>query len=511
MTASRTKYTILNSAFGFLVRIITLLAAFVTRSIFIRTLGIQYAGLSGVFTDILVVLSFAELGIGSAIVYALYKPIAENDQVQIAKLMGVFRKVYTYIACVIISLGVLLIPFLPYIITGVPDIKEDIRLIYLLYVLSSASSYVLIYKSTFLTAAQKDYIVSKSKIFISLAKAVAECIILLLTRNFILYLVVTIAFNIIQNYYIAVVAEREYPILKEKSTLGLTKEERSSMFKNVRALFLYKVSGVVLNGTSSIITSAFLGTIWVGMLSNYIMISNQLYAIIMILFTATSASIGNLAATSTNIHQLEVFNKMHFLCFWIYSFSATALYIIFNPFINIWLGNDFVLDDFVVIAIVVEFYIRGMLSPISQFRTSNGLFVQGQFRPIIMALLNIVIAIYLAPKIGLVGILLGSIIARALTQLWYDPWLIYKKVFHISSIKFAKKYLEFGILTVLSCAVSKLVFNNIQTNNDILNILIGILIVFLIPNFIIVLFYHKTHEFIYLKSLVVNMLKNKKL
>ena len=128
-----------------------------------------------------------------------------------------------------------------------------------------------------------------------------------------------------------------------------------------------------------------------------------------------------------------------------------------------------------------------------------------------MALLNIVIAIYLAPKIGLVGILLGSIIARAMTQLWYDPWLIYKKVFHISSIKFAKKYLEFGILTVLSCAVSKLVFNNIQTNNDIWNILIGILIVFLIPNFIIVLFYHKTHEFIYIRSLVVNMLKNKKL
>ena len=146
MKESRTKYTFLNSITGMIVKIVTIVVVFVTRTVFIKTLGIQYAGVSGVFSNVLTVLSFAEMGIGSAIVYALYKPIADNDEVQIAKLMNAYKKIYSIIAVVILALGLCLIPFLGFIITDVPDIIEDIRLIYVLYLLNTASSYLLIYK-----------------------------------------------------------------------------------------------------------------------------------------------------------------------------------------------------------------------------------------------------------------------------------------------------------------------------------------------------------------------------
>ena len=196
MEYSRTRKTLYNAFFGVVTRVITLVMSFVTRTIFIKTLGIQYAGVSSVFTDVLTVLSFAELGIGSAITYALYKPIAENDEEQIAKYMTVYKKIYRVIALVVFAVGLLLIPFLDYIITDAPDIQEDIRLIYFLYLLNASVSYLLVYKSTFLTAAQKDYLVSRYKIIISIVRLVVEIIILLLTHNFILYLIVAIAMTI---------------------------------------------------------------------------------------------------------------------------------------------------------------------------------------------------------------------------------------------------------------------------------------------------------------------------
>ena len=509
MSNSRTKNTILNSVFGIIVKIVTLLSAFAVRTIFIKVLGIQYAGVQGVFSDILMMLSFAELGIGSAITYALYKPIAENDEYQIGKLMGAYKTIYTLIAIVVLLLGVLLTPFLDCIVHDVPDIKEDIRSIFLLYVINSATSYLLVYKSTFLTAAQKDYLVSKYRIAITVLRSFIECVLLLLLSDFILYLLTSICFNFLQNYIVAKVAEKEYPVLRKKTSSKLSQVEKKRLFANVRALFLYKVSGVVLNGTDSVVTSTILSTAYVGLLGNYYLISNQLYSFFMQLFAASSASIGNLAATSTGEHQLTIFRKMMFMCFWIYCVSATCLFIVYKPFITIWLGVDYLLSQYVVIAIVAEYYIRGMLSPISQFRLSNGLFVQGKYRPLIMAILNIGISVFLAKKIGLLGIILGTILSRALTQLWYDPWLIYRLVFNKSVSSYYKMYFEQLVVFGLSCFTTSFLFEISSGESLWVNFLISAVIGIVIPNMLILMFYYKTTEFIQTKSLIINLIKRK--
>ena len=509
MSNSRTKNTILNSIFGIIVKIVTIFSAFIVRTIFIKVLGIQYAGVQGVFSDILMMLSFAELGIGSAITYALYKPIAENDDLQIGKLMRAYRRIYTLIAVVVLLFGIALTPFLDYIIHDVPDIKENIQLIFLLYVLNSSTSYLLIYKSTFLTAAQKDYLVSKYRIGITILRSLIECLLLLVFANFILYLLVSICFNFLQNYIIAKVAEREYPVLRKKNTEKLDQTEKKGLFENVRALFLYKVSGVVLNGTDSVITSTILGTDYVGLLGNYYLISNQLYSFFMQIFSASSASIGNLAATSTGEHQLQIFRKMMFLCFWIYCVTSTCLFVGFQPFLTLWLGGDYLLSNYVVAAIVCEYYIRGMLSPISQFRHSNGLFVQGKYRPLIMAIINIAISTLLAYKIGLLGVILGTILSRALTQLWYDPWLIYRLVFHKSVLSYYIMYLQQLLILGLSCLIALLLYNFVACEILWMKFIIATCIAVAIPNLLIALFYCKTTEFNQIRLLLFNLVKRK--
>ncbi|MBO5837439.1 MAG: oligosaccharide flippase family protein [Oscillospiraceae bacterium] len=480
---------------GIAVKLSGLLTSFGVRTVFLYILGIEYAGVSSVFSNVLTVLSFAELGIGTAITYSLYKPIAEDDEKQICKLMNAYRKIYTTISVVIFLLGLCLIPILGYIIKDVPSIREDIRLIYLLYLVNTATSYLLIYKSTFLVAVQKEHLVSKFKVIISLIRAVAECVILLVLRNFLIYLICSIVSNFVQNLVIAKVAEREYPILKRKSKTKLGKDEKERLVKDTRALALYKVSGTILNGTDSILISSMFGTGSAGILGNYNLITTQIYSMVMILFSSTSASVGNLAATSSKEHQYDVFQRMLFIGFWLYCFCSTSLWTLLNPFMHFWQRGQHIFSAYIVALLVIEFYIRGMLSPVSQFRTSNGLFVQGKYRPVIMALINLISSILFAKWIGVAGIFLGTIVSRVVTQIWYDPWLIYKNVFRINVVEYFKIYGFYGMVTVASCALSSTLLQIICPHEGFIKLLVGCVLCVIVPNTAVVMLFHRTQAF----------------
>lgn len=505
MENSRTKNTILNAIGGMAVRMFGFLSTFITRTVFLHILGIEYAGVSSVFSDVLTVLSFAELGIGTAITYALYRPIAQNDQEQIARLMNVYRKIYAAIAGVIFVLGLCVLPMLKYVITDAPTIKEDIRLIYVLYLSNTAVSYLFIYKSTFLVAAQKDYLVSKYKIVISAIKMVAECVILFVFRNFVVYLLLTIAFSFAQNVIIAMVAEREFPILKKRCDGKLSDEEKNKLVDDTKALALYKVSGTVLNGTDSIVTASVLGTATVGILGNYNLLANQVYYFVSTLFSATSASIGNLAAMSDGEHQYRIFQRILFMGFWIYCFCATCLWTLLNPFMFVWQKGNYMFAPSVVALLVVEFYMKGMLSPVSQFRTSNGLFVQGKYRPVIMAGINILTSIALARRIGVAGIILGTIISRVSTQMWYDPWLIYRNVFKKNVLCYFRTYIGYAAITVLSCWLTSTILSFLCPDEGMLKVLVGMVICLIVPNCFVISVFRKNPYFVETFSLIKNI------
>lgn len=509
----RTKKTFVNAIFGVADKLIATIVTFVSRTIFIYTLGAEYLGVSSLFTSILTMLSLAELGFATAITYNLYKPLAKGNVKKTAAYMNFFRKVYIIVGIVILIVGLMLMPFLKEIISDdVPNIKESIYLIYFLYLLNTAISYFLVYKATLLEANQNKYIVSVSHAIVSVIKTIANSIALIITKNFILYLIIEIVCTVLYNLIISFVADKKYKEILSSKESKLNKREKKLIFNNVKAMFLYKVSGVILDGTDSIIISRYLGTITVGIYSNYYTIINQVYSFILQIFQASTASIGNLAVEKGKEDQERVFNNMMFLSFVIYFICSALLFNCLNPFITLWLGSDYLIDIVVVAVLVLNFYITGMLSPITSFRTANGLFMQGRYRPLIMAIINIVVSIILVKLIGLVGVFIGTIIARVSTQLWYDPYLIYKKAFGKSPKVYFIKYILYIVITIIGCAIIYGVSQLINIQNSIILLLFNIILSIVVVSLMTIIIFRHTSEYMYVKDLakkILNKLKSK--
>ena len=505
MSKSRVVNSAVNTIFNFSVKLFDFGIKFVLRTVFIYTLGMQYVGVSGLFTDILSVLSFVELGIGSAITYALYKPLAENDEEKLGKLMHFYKWAYRIVALVILICGLLVVPFLSKIVTNVPDIKESITIIYILYLSNTVCSYLLIYRSTILSASQKQYEISKISICISMIKCTIESILLVVFKNFIFYLLLEILFSVSQNIWISRKAEKLYPNAFQKSSGRLSKAEIKKLFKDIKALFLYKVSNVVLNGTDSVIVSSFLGTGMVGILANYNMIVKNIYNLVLQVFTSTSASIGNLAATEDGKKQFKVFNAMQLMCFWIFGLCTTVLYVNVNTFMKIWAGKENLFGTATVLVLIIDFYLTGMMSTVSHFRTSNGLFVQGQYRPLIMSIINIVVSVFLVKKIGITGVILGTVISRLLTQIWYDPYLIYKYVFKHSFSHYLRQITIYTASTAVSCLICIEFRNMLMIPNSWIDLIVNGIFNVIVFNGIFLLIYGRSAEFVYLKNIGINL------
>lgn len=509
----RTKKTFVNAIFGVADKLIATIVTFVSRTIFIYTLGAEYLGVSSLFTSILTMLSLAELGFATAITYNLYKPLAKGNVKKTAAYMNFFRKVYIIVGIVILIVGLMLMPFLKEIISDdVPNIKESIYLIYFLYLLNTAISYFLVYKATLLEANQNKYIVSVSHAIVSVIKTIANSIALIITKNFILYLIIEIVCTVLYNLIISFVADKKYKEILGSKESKLNKREKKLIFNNVKAMFLYKFCAVILDGTDNIIISRYLGTVMVGIYSNYYTIINQVFAFILQIIQASTASIGNLAVEKGKEDQERVFKNIIFLSFIIYFICSALLFNCLNPFITLWLGESYLLETSVVVALVFNFYTTGMLSPVTAFRTANGLFMQGKYRPLIMAILNIIISIVLVKVMGLIGVFIGTIIARLVTQVWYDPYLIYKKAFGKSPKIYFKKYILYILVTIIGCVIIYEVNQLLNIKNLIIQLLFNVIFSIVVVTLMTIIIFRNTPEYIYVKDLakkILNKLKSK--
>ena len=339
---SRKKYTLLNTSFGIANRCVVLITNFVLRTIFINYLGIEYTGVSAVFTDILTILSFAELGIGSAITYSLYKPIEQNDYKEIASIMHLYKIAYRLIAVFIFLVGFVLAPFINLIVPCSPNIVEDIRLIFLLYVFNSASSYLLIYKSSLLVASQQGYYQSLINSGTHIAKAVVQTILIIELKNFILFLIIEILFNVLNNIVVSYFADRCFYMIRKYPYESLSKDRIFGILKNVKALSIYRICGVITNGLTSMLVSALVSIEMVGYVSNYTLVIQQIYTFTLQFFNAATASIGNLAASKDKHRQETVFETLFCYGAMFFCIFAVVLFNVLNDFIvDIWLGKQY--------------------------------------------------------------------------------------------------------------------------------------------------------------------------
>lgn len=495
---SRTKKTLLNTIAGVANRFCNIILSFLLRTIFIHTLGIQYTGISSVFTDILTMLSLSELGISTAIATALYNPLHDNNRVEIRKLMKFYKNAYRIIAVFILIVGFALLPFLKYLISDVPDISENLYVIFMLYIIKTASSYLLVYKATILNADQKQYITKGLETLCTIIRYIVEIIFLIVFKNFMVYLILEIVMTIFQNIVVTRRAEKEYKYAFEMTNEKLDRKELKNLFKDIKGLSMYRISGSIGNSIDNILVSSFIGTTMVGMLSNYTLIRKQIEALILQFFNSVTPSIGNLVAEGNNEKQLLIFNRLFYISFIVVNFCAICLFILFNPFIEIWLGKKYLLNFPISFVISFDFFLYILLQAIASFRTANGLFVKGQYRPLITAILNIILSIILIKKMGIFGTILATIICRIITQ-WYDPYILFKDVFKSQFKKFYLKYWMYIFIFITGSILTFMISNLIKVS-PIIDFILKLFVCLIVPNLWTILLTFKTNEFEYLKD-----------
>ena len=493
---SRTENSIINSAMSIVTQVLTVVLNFAVKTVFIKMLNDEYLGVNGLFTNIITMLSLADLGIGIAIPYSLYKPLAKKDEHKINVLMNFYKKVYTIIGIAVLLIGLSLTPFLGLIIKDIPKNVPHLSLIYILFVIHSASSYFFVYKKFLIDSDQKGYITSRIIFTFSTLLSIIQIILLITTKNYILFLLSSIILVIIQNIYISSKANKLYPFIKNKTDEKLEKEDMEGIKKNVSSLFIYKVGTVIMNGTDNIIISKFIGLIIVGFYSNYVLIINSITTVLNQIFNAITSSIGNLVVTTNKKRSKEVYDNLNFANFWLYALFGVCIIVLINPFINIWIGKKYVMGFSIVFLLVLNFYVLGMQSVTNSFRNAYGLFWIAKYRPIIMVIINIVISVVLVQFIGIEGVLIGTLISRLVTTAWLDPYIVHKYGFEISPKSYYIDYLKYLVIFIAISIIFNYFVSMIAINNIFILILIAILVVISV-NAILVLLFFKTSEFNY--------------
>jgi len=498
----RVKKSLINISAGLTSQLVITLLSFFSRTIFIDKLGVEYLGINGLFTNVLGVLTLAEAGIGSSIIYALYKPVAENDHEKINLLMRLYRNAYWAIAVVVLLLGISLMPFLPYII-GETKI-ENITLIYFIFLISTVSSYLFSYKISLLNVNQKNYIVTGTY---TVSQIVTTCIrigILYFTNNYILYLLVEIVITITTSIILSLLVNKTYPYLKNKVAGKLDSETKANIVKNMKAVILHQIGSYAVFGTDNIIISSFVSVAAVGLYSNYYMLINICRTFINQIFDNMLHSIGNLVAQENKEKIYSVFKITMFFNFWIYSLFTIILYITLEPFIYLWLGKDFILGASVLIIVMINFYVTGMRRSINMVKQTSGLYHEDRFMPFVEAGINLVSSLILVQFWGIAGVFTGTLISALAVPFWIQPYIVFKKVFNQSLSKYFIAYL--GYLSVglvaffLSYGISSLLPEATFTV-----FILKCIIASVVPNVIYFIVFRKTEEFKYLFNIVKNL------
>jgi len=445
---SRSENALRNVATGIANKVLMLFLAFATRTLFIRLLGAEYTGVSSLYTNILSVLSLAELGLSNVLMFYLYGAIKDQNEDRICLLVQEFKKIYTGIIALVLSIGLILIPFLKYIVNSSLPANE-VTIYYILYLVNSVASYFVVYRTMVIKADQKDYISNIVQTVTTVAMYVLQIVYLLIVRNFLGYLAIQVVCTISNNIILNFIALKKYPFLKGKVQNKVPVMDRKDLFGNIKATFLFKVSDTILDQTDSIIISIMFGTVFVGYYYNYYMLITYIVAIAGIIANGLVASFGNLNAEGNMDQSYKMF-RVALMGFAIFGTFCTACYAcVVQDFIPIWVGPEYVMDYGLVFAVLAVFYLRMVTNTMWMYRSSMGIFKEVQYINIVAAALNIVLSIVLGKCIGVPGIIVATALSRLLTSFWYEGKVVFERFEKSVSIYYMQQLKDFLICAVV--------------------------------------------------------------
>jgi len=454
MENTRSKRSIKNMVFSTVYFLVDLFLKFLVRTIFIKVLTVDLLGLNGLFSNILQVLSLAELGIGTALTFSMYKPMAEDNKEKVVALYKYYKKIYTIIIAIIVIIGVVLIPFLRFLINGEMPTSVNLYIVYLLYIANTALSYMSAHKKSLLMAAQRQDLNSKAEIVKTLFLNIFQVAVLLLFKNYYVYITFLPLSTIIEYLIVSRIAVKKFPdICKSKLNAEVDTETKKEIKNNTVALIFHKIGGTIVFSTDNILISSLLGLTILGIYSNYYLIVSSLILLVNVILNALKGSIGNLIAKESRENIVKTFNKMNFIYMWLAGFMAVCLGCLFQPFIKFWLDENLMFSDFTMLLLVVSFYLNISKFMVYSFKECAGLLSQDKYRPILEVVVNLVLSIVLAKFIGVNGIIVGTIVSMVVGPIITEPYVVYKHLFKENVFKYYIRYICNLIVTALIFAL----------------------------------------------------------
>lgn len=505
----RTKKSIINAIIATLASAVGMVLGFVTQKVFLECLGLEYSGANGLFTNIMSMLCIVELGIGSAIVYNLYKPIAENDKEKIISLMYFYRKCYRILAAVIFGLGLILLPFVPFFV-GENSIPESMYLLYFLALIDTVFSYLLSYKRSILMANQENYIVNLVHMGYLIVMNLFEVGLLYLTKNYILYLVSRIIFRIAENLVITLIANKKYPYINSKNYEKLSKEVQTDIFTKVKGLFFHKIGGFIVGSTSYIVISTIRGLKDAGIYNNYYLIFNSISTLLSQIFYSIVSSVGNLLVNEDEEKSYVVYEKLTLFNFWIYALCSVGLFAVLQPFITWWIGDKYLLPIYAVIWLAIYFYVQGMRKTINLFKEAAGIFYEDRRIPILESIINLVCAIICVNFFGIAGVFMAGVVSSLLLFLYSYPKYVYTKLFKKKYMDFIFEQLKLFVIMIVMLGATYGLISLVSVGNPLLQFFVNGIIVLIVVNLIFWILFRKTDEYNYFKWLLSSFLRREK-
>lgn len=493
MEENRTNNVKKNVFYSYAGTIFTSIFTIVCRTIFVYTLGASYLGVSGLFTNILGILSFSELGIGTVINFSLYKPIADNDKQKIKSLLHLYKTAYWIIAIIVSISGLVLFPFLKYLVnTDIP--MSEINVFYFIYLFNTVSSYFVTYKTSYVSALQKEYIVTNSVTIGTIITGICQIILLIFGGSYLQYLLIAAIIGVLQKIITVVYLNKKFPILVEKQFMPLDSETKNEIWRNIRALVVHKVGDVAVHQTDNIIISSFVSTTMVGIISNYTSLNMLVSSFTNGFFNSFTAGLGNMIAKESKDKQRHIFEVYDLLGFWIFGFVMIAFIILSQPFITLWLGKDLLVDDLTMILYFVSLYLAGMTLIPYNFKVAAGRFDEDKWVAFAQAIINIIVSVMAVKLIGLPGVYVGTIVQRMIVVI-IRPHIVYKYILEKSSIEYYVRLVKRTLLVFSLCLVLWKIKELILVEVTIVRFLVLCILTGLIPNFIFLIVFGRSESF----------------
>ena len=489
MKKTRTEFSLLNIKYAIIGQFIGLGISFVTRFVFVRFLDIQYLGVDGLFVNVLSILSLLDLGLGTAVIYSLYEPLANDNTKKICLLINLYKKYFRFIALAIFFIGLIITPFINHLIKEVHNIPY-LKIIFLLFVIDTIIGYFFAHKRLLIIADQKRYITSIYRYSFFFLLNIFQIILLIIFKNYLIYLFVKILFNILENLFISRKANKLYPYIHTIVNDKIDLEEKNNIIKNIKALSMHKLGGVVVKGTDNILISKLIGVKMVGIYSNYNIIINSLNLVFSIFFNNITASIGNLVVTSSN-NLKNNFDSLNFLNYLIYTISTIAIFSSINIFVTIWIGDKFLLNNSTILIISLNFYLDGMRKSVLTYREALGLFWYDRHKPIVESFVNLIFSLFLGLKYGINGILIGTTISLVFVCLTVEPYILFKYGLKQSVLEYYVNYAKNFLIFLISGFIVHFI-SKYTTLNIYFKLFFNMIYSLLIPTIIIYIFYYKS-------------------